>query len=70
MTTAYEIRGAGDSSTDALDFDDDDWFAGLTVGSDLNTTREEADIALAGTEVELARIGIRGVEARLGKRMG
>lgn len=69
LTTAYEIRGVDEGFSNIRGSEDDDWFAGLTIGSDFNKTREKADIAIAGTEVELARIGIRDTEFRIARQV-
>ena len=69
LTTAYERSGDGTNRSDALGFEDDTWFAGLTVGSDLRQTREEGDVAIAGTGVELARISIRDTQFRISRQI-
>lgn len=45
LISSYSRRGKGGSFSDAFGFDDDSWFAGLVLESDLNSASERVELA-------------------------
>jgi outer membrane protein TolC len=69
VVSRYTRFGEGDSLSDAVDLDEDDWFVGITTDTDYNLARNRSTIGRARVNVQSAEQTLRIFEVSIARQV-